>query len=166
MVQWGGGRCALWVLLLACMVSLSSFSCSDDDDKGSGNDTENSGNAGAGSSSQVFSALQGTWETIHFAENDEGDVLDKDITDITDEDYCKVRFNQNRTVTILAMGDAEDVVLPLSTDFKLSGNKLYCDFLCGDGADYVTVEFPSADRMTMTLQERGLYQKVTYKKVK
>ena len=113
-----------------------------------------------------YELLQGTWESVHVEGHDystdaeTGESIyhadfDEDIPDPSHERYMKMHLDRNNMVTLLEMGDPEDLTLPASFSYTFDGSRLGGVVFSGDYADYMTVVSIDGDSMVLELDDKG-----------
>ena len=113
-----------------------------------------------------YELLQGTWESVHVEGHDystdagTGESIyhadfDEDIPGPSHERYMKMRLDRNNMVTVLEMGDPEDLTLPASFSYTFDGSRLGGVVFSGDYADYMNIISIDGDSMVLELVDKG-----------
>ncbi len=132
----------------------------------------------------VYDMLQGTWVTTHAKGHDYlidattgvykwKDDFDENINDITSEKWMKFTLDRNNKVTILELGDPEDLVLPAVLNYSFNGKQLGGMVFSGDFTTYMTIIDISDTELVLELDDKGtdedgindFYAIYTFKKV-
>ena len=96
-----------------------------------------------------YSTDAGTGESIYHAD------FDEDIPGPSHERYMKMRLDRNNMVTVLEMGDPEDLTLPASFSYTFDGSRLGGVVFSGDYADYMNIISIDGDSMVLELVDKG-----------
>ena len=115
---------------------------------------------------RTYELLQGTWESVHTEGHDystdlqTGETMhredfNEDITGPSHPRYVKMRLDRNNMVTVLEMGDPEDLTLPASFSYTFDGSRLGGVVFSGDYADYMNIISIDGDSMVLELVDKG-----------
>lgn len=134
-------------------------------------------------SEMIYGLLQGTWESVHVEGHDyttnaqTGEVtyqedFNEDIDSPAHPDYIKMRLDRNNIVTLLELGDASGMTLPVSYAYTFNGTQLGGVVFSGDFANCMTIKEIDAASMTLELVDKGesdgyttdYYELITFRK--
>ena len=132
----------------------------------------------------VYEMLQGTWVSTHveghdyLIDPDTGqykwkDDFDEQINDISSDKWMKFRLDRNNKITILELGDPEDLALPAVLNYTFNGKQLGGMVFSGDFTNYMTIIDISDTELVLELDDKGtdedgindFYAIYTFKKV-
>ena len=132
----------------------------------------------------VYEMLQGTWVSTHveghdyLIDPDTGQYLwkddfNEDINDISNEMWIKFRLDRNNKITILELGDPEDLTLPAVLNYTFNGRQLGGVAFSGDFTKYTNIVEITDTKLVLELDDKGTdengyndyYELSTYKKV-
>ncbi len=132
----------------------------------------------------VYDMLQGTWVRTHVEGHDylidteTGEYkwkndFNEDVNDISNEMWAKFRLDRNNKITILELGDPEDLVLPAVMNYTFNGSQLGGMVFSGDFINYTNIMEITDTKLVLELDDKGYdedgytdyYELSTYKKV-
>lgn len=132
----------------------------------------------------VYEMLQGTWVSTHveghdyLIDPDTGqykwkDDFNEDINDISNEMWIKFRLDRNNKITILELGDPEDLTLPTVLNYTFNGRQLGGVAFSGDFTKYTNIVEITDTKLVLELDDKGTdengyndyYELSTYVKV-
>ncbi len=132
----------------------------------------------------VYEMLQGTWVSTHveghdyLIDPDTGqykwkDDFNEDINDISNEMWIKFRLDRNNKITILELGDPEDLTLPAVLNYTFNGRQLGGVAFSGDFTKYTNIVEITDTKLVLELDDKGIdengyndyYELSTYVKV-
>ena len=133
---------------------------------------------------KIYEMLQGTWVSTHveghdyLIDPDTGqykwkDDFNEDINDISNEMWIKFRLDRNNKITILELGDPEDLTLPAVLNYTFNGRQLGGVAFSGDFTKYTNIVEITDTKLVLELDDKGTdengyndyYELSTYKKV-
>lgn len=133
---------------------------------------------------KIYEMLQGTWVRTHVEGHDylidteTGEYkwkndFNEDVNDISNEMWAKFRLDRNNKITILELGDPEDLVLPAVLNYTFNGKQLGGMVFSGDFTNYMTIIDISDTELVLELDDKGtdedgindFYAIYTFKKV-
>lgn len=133
---------------------------------------------------KIYEMLQGTWVSTHaeghdyLIDPDTGQYLwkddfNEDINDISNEMWIKFRLDRNNKITILELGDPEDLTLPAVLNYTFNGRQLGGIAFSGDFTLYTNIVEITDTKLVLELDDKGTdengyndyYELSTYKKV-
>ena len=133
---------------------------------------------------KIYEMLQGTWVRTHVeghdylidTETDEykwKNDFNEDVNDISNEMWAKFRLDRNNKITILELGDPEDLVLPTVLNYTFNGKQLGGIAFSGDFTNYTNIVEITDTKLVLELEDKGYdengyndyYELSTYKKV-
>ena len=130
----------------------------------------------------IFEKLQGTWKSTYIVMHDNftsingetyNESIDEAITSKENEWYIRWKFDRNRKVTILESGSSDDIQLPATFGFTLSGNRISGIPFSGDFTSYSTITEISDTQFIIEMEDKGrdkdgksdYYHRITFEKV-
>lgn len=133
---------------------------------------------------KIYEMLQGTWVSTHaeghdyLIDPDTGQYLwkddfNEDINDISNEMWIKFRLDRNNKITILELGDPEDLTLPAVLNYTFNGRQLGGIAFSGDFTQYTNIVEITDTKLVLELDDKGTdengyndyYELSTYEKV-
>lgn len=133
---------------------------------------------------KIYEMLQGTWVRTHVEGHDylidteTGEYkwkndFNEDVNDISNEMWAKFRLDRNNKITILELGDPEDLVLPAVMNYTFNGSQLGGMVFSGDFINYTNIMEITDTKLVLELDDKGYdedgytdyYELSTYKKV-
>ena len=131
-----------------------------------------------------YEMLQGTCVSTHveghdyLIDPDTGqykwkDDFNEDINDISNEMWIKFRLDRNNKITILELGDPEDLTLPAVLNYTFNGRQLGGVAFSGDFTQYTNIVEITDTKLVLELDDKGTdengyndyYELSTYVKV-